>query len=122
VPIKQHHGVGIGKVDGHHDGVREAAAFGDRLEPLAFRGCVAAAPGRLDVDRLRDPAGLGLTRVLIDKVRASDATVFADPGGRRRVAVAAQPAISGPVEVPKVMVGVDDRALLACVGFEGQVA
>jgi hypothetical protein len=65
------------------------------------------------MNRLDESGAVGVVEVVLEDVRAADGRVLANPGRGFGITSAVQPWIAGQIQVPQVMMGVDER--LRCI-------
>nr|WP_245776009.1 hypothetical protein [Saccharopolyspora flava] len=98
--------VGAGQVGVPDDAVRESALVGDVLQPARLPHRVARVPADVEVHGLDEVLALGVAQEVVDRVIAQQRVVAAPRGGADLVA---EPRVVVRIEIPQVLVGIDDR-------------
>ena len=98
--------VGAGQGRPRHDRIRHAGSLMEVRQPIRFIQRVADMPVRFDMDRLDDVVPFRVPPVVLGQVVAPQDVVLAERKARQRLI--RQPRIVEGIEIPEVMVRIDD--------------
>ena len=91
------------------DPVGEAALVGDALQPAGLGGRVVLQKTRLDMDRLDQIYAGHVRQIVVEQIVADERRGAAE---HHLAGAVGEPRIATGLEIPEVMVGVDDRPVI----------